>query len=169
MCGIDRDDLILYTITSDATLRVFLPVLDAPQHLQLHAAVDVFSSVPFSFASQTASSRIFWLSRDIMSDALTAALGSIDDGNEDGRCKRLREIKEENWDLFLRVLSDGSLIVQAVAVCTCSLTSTSFSSHVPPCASEHRLSPADTSQAIYPAAVRTVDPRVIKSDGTTPS
>lgn len=113
----DRDDLILYTVTSDATLRVFLPVLDAPQHLQLHASVDIFSAVPFSFASQIASSRVFWLGREIMSDALTAALSSAGHDNEDGRCKRVREIKEENWDLFLRVLSDGSLVVQAVAVC----------------------------------------------------
>lgn len=117
----NRDDMILYTITSDATLRIFLPVLDAPQHLQLHASVDIFSAVPFSVASRVSSSRVFWLGREIMSGALTAALKGSGQDSEDGRCKRVREIKEENWDLFLRVLSDGSLVVQAVAVCTYSL------------------------------------------------
>ena len=52
-----RDDLILYTITSDATLRIFLPVLDAPQRLQLHASLDVFTTLPFSLASQIKTSK----------------------------------------------------------------------------------------------------------------
>ncbi|KAI0695128.1 RAVE protein 1 C terminal-domain-containing protein [Cytidiella melzeri] len=114
-----RDDLVLYTITSDATLRIFLPVLDAPQHLQLHAALDIFSALPLSIASQLKDSKVFWLSRKIMSDALAAALTKASHDSEDGRYKRVREIKEENWDLFLRVLSDGSLILQAVANIDC--------------------------------------------------
>ena len=111
-----RDDLILYTITSDATLRVYLPVIDAPQQMQLHASLDVFSAVPFSMASRVTSSRVFWLDREVMSKALTAALSGVKPEQEDGRSRRVREIQEEGWDLFLRVFPDGSLIVQAVAV-----------------------------------------------------
>ena len=113
---LSSDDLILYTITSDATLRIFLPVLDAPQHVQLHAALDVYSALPFSIASQVTTSHIFWLSRGVMSDALTAALAKMSTTDEDARSRRVRDIKAESWDLFLRVLGDGSLIVQAVAV-----------------------------------------------------
>ena len=112
----DRDDLILYTVTSDATLRIFLPVLDAPQHLQLHASLDIYSALPFSVASEVTGSNIFWLSRDVMSKALASALTESGPTTEDGRHKRVREIQDENWDLFLRVLSDGSLVLQAVAV-----------------------------------------------------
>ena len=120
--------MTLYTITSDATLRVFLPVLDAPQHLQLHASVDIYSAVPFSIASQITSSKVFWLGREIMSQALAETLKNLGHEHEEGRLQRIREIKEENWDLFLRVLSDGSVIVQAVAVCT---DSSSPTIHVP--------------------------------------
>ncbi len=110
------DDLTLYTITSDATLRIFLPVLDAPQYVQLHASLDIFSSLPFSIASQVTTSRVFFLDRGVMSDALSAALATMSTSDEDARSRRLRDMKSESWDLFLRVLGDGSLIVQAVAV-----------------------------------------------------
>ncbi len=110
------DDFILYTITSDATLRIFLPVLDAPQHVQLHTALDIFSAVPFSVASKVDESRMFWLNREVISHALSQVISSLDPTDEDARSRRVREIKSESWDLFLRVLKDGSLIVQAVAV-----------------------------------------------------
>lgn len=103
-------------MTSDATLRVFLPVLDAPQHVQLHASLDVYTALPFSVASQTKSSCVFWLDRGIVSRALAAVLQVPQNGEDDTRHRRVREIKEEGWDLFLRVLSDGSLVVQAVVV-----------------------------------------------------
>lgn len=111
------DDLILYTITSDATLRIFLPVLDAPQYVQLHASLDIFSSLPFSIASQVTASRVFLLDRGVMSDALSVALAAMNTSDEDARSRRLQDMKAESWDLFLRVLQDGSLIIQAVAVC----------------------------------------------------
>ncbi|KAJ3552447.1 hypothetical protein NM688_g4146 [Phlebia brevispora] len=110
-----RDDLTLYTITSDATLRIFLPVLDAPQHVQLHASLDIFSALPFTIASQVTTSRVFFLDRGVMSDVLHAALATLNTSDEDARSMRLRDMKAESWDLFLRVLGDGSLIVQAVA------------------------------------------------------
>ena len=51
-----------------------------------------------------------------MSDALSAALATSSSSDEDARSRRVRDIKAESWDLFLRVLEDGSLILQAVAV-----------------------------------------------------
>ncbi|KAI0673553.1 WD repeat-containing protein [Trametes maxima] len=110
-----RDDPILYTITIDATLRIFLPVLDAPQYLQLHTALDTFSSLPFSVASQQTNSGIFRLDREVMNAALRSVLGQSQTAEEDARRRRIREITEEGWDIFLRVLGDGSLVVQAVA------------------------------------------------------
>lgn len=110
-----RDDSVLYTVTSDATLRVFLPVLDAPQHIQLHASLDLYTALPFSVACHIDSSYVFWLDREIASKALTIAMQAPQTGDDDTQHRRVREIKDEGWDLFLRVLSDGSLVVQAVA------------------------------------------------------
>ncbi|OSD03553.1 hypothetical protein PYCCODRAFT_1476945 [Trametes coccinea BRFM310] len=110
-----RDDPILYTITTDATLRIFMPVLDAPQYLQLHAALDTFSSLPFSIASQETNSSVFRLDREVMNAALKSILDQSQSAEDDARHRRIREIAEEGWDIFLRVLGDGSLVVQAVA------------------------------------------------------
>ncbi|KAJ7099614.1 RAVE protein 1 C terminal-domain-containing protein [Mycena crocata] len=110
-----RDDLILYTITSDSTLRIFLPVLDSPQYLQLHASLDLFSSIPFSISSQlSTNSSVFWLDREIVGDSISAALKNETE-SEHARTRRLQEIKDEGWDLFLRVGEDGSAVVTAVA------------------------------------------------------
>lgn len=113
---IHSDDPILYTTTTDGTLRVFLPVLDAPQHVQLHAALDASSALPLSSSlpSSACTSSIFPLDRDVV----LAVLRNPDSrsAEDDARSRRVREIAEEEWDLFLRVLSDGSLVIQAVAV-----------------------------------------------------
>jgi hypothetical protein len=103
-------------VTSDSTLRIFLPVLDSPQHLQLHASLDLFSSLPFPIASNYSKSHsnVFWLGREVIGDVLITILKN--QSEDDGRNRRLREIKEEGWDLFLRVLRDGSVVVTAVAV-----------------------------------------------------
>ena len=113
---LNRDDLILYTITADSTPRILLPVLDSPHHLQLHATLDVFSSLPFSVATtlDLSRSRVFWLDRQVLGDVLSNICQDQSE-QEDGRRKRLREIKDE--DLFLRVLEDGSIVISAVAVC----------------------------------------------------
>lgn len=113
------DDLILYTITSDSTLRVFFPVLDAPQYLQLHASIDLYTSIPFSVACQyphPSTSKIFWLDTEIMGKALATLLNDMPQHEEDARYRRLQDIKDEGWDLFLRILEDGSIIITAVAV-----------------------------------------------------
>ncbi|RPD64989.1 hypothetical protein L227DRAFT_635288 [Lentinus tigrinus ALCF2SS1-6] len=110
-----RDDPTLYTVTSDATLRIFMPVLDAPQYLQLHTALDAFSSLPFSLALKQTDSSVFWLDREVMTAAFKTLIADPQPAEEDARRRRVREIAEEGWDLFLRVLGDGSLVVQAVA------------------------------------------------------
>ncbi|KDQ63425.1 hypothetical protein JAAARDRAFT_169243 [Jaapia argillacea MUCL 33604] len=113
-----RDDLILYSITSDATLRIFLPVLDSPQHLQLHGSLDLFSALPFSVAYQNSltplASSVFWLDRSVINDTLAQILRNKGD-HEDGQTRRAKDIRDEGWDLFLRVLADGSLVVTGVA------------------------------------------------------
>lgn len=119
---VHNDDPILYTTTADGTLRVFLPVLDAPQRVQLHAALDAASAVPLyaeggekdkAVQDTDRSSSVFPLDRDAMLGVLQMVKES--GAAEDARSRRVREIAEEGWDLFLRVLADGSLVVQAVA------------------------------------------------------
>jgi hypothetical protein len=111
------DNLIMYTVTSDATLRIFFPVLDAPDFLQLHASLDLNSSLPVFVVEQlgSAASTVFWLDRKAVDRVITNILGN-DHLADDARARRLREIKEESWDLFLRILIDGSIVVSAVAV-----------------------------------------------------
>ncbi|CAA7258624.1 unnamed protein product [Cyclocybe aegerita] len=111
-----RDDLILYSVTSDATLRIFFPVLDAPDYLQLHASLDLFSSLPFSVVEQleSSSSSVFWLDRRTVEKVILYILKD-ESQVDDARTRRIKEIKDEGWDLFLRVLADGSVVVTAVA------------------------------------------------------
>lgn len=111
-------DPALYTITSESTLRIFLPVIDAPHRLQLHASLDLFSSLPFLIAAKLGShsrkSTVMWLDKEVVRRTIKAVLASA---TEDAslEVKRLREIDEEGWDLFVRALGDGSMLVSAVA------------------------------------------------------
>ena len=123
-----------------------MPVIDSPQYLQLHAALDTFSSLPFAVASQQPISSIFWLDRETLSIALRAVLAELPSADEDVRCRRVREIIEEGWDVFLRVLADGSIVVQAVAVCVIHLTLGQTCSNA---TLAHRPSPSDPSQAFH--------------------
>ena len=93
-----------------------MPIIDSPQYLQLHSALDTFSCLPFAVASLQSSSSVFWLDREVMTSALSAILADSPAAEEDARRRRIREITEEGWDVFLRVLADGALVVQAVAV-----------------------------------------------------
>jgi hypothetical protein len=92
-------------------------VLDAPEYLQLHAAIDLFSSLPFPSLSQVNSpaSSVFWLDRTIVEKVIIKLLADRNQA-DDARNRRIREVKEEGWDLFLRILADGSVLVTAVAV-----------------------------------------------------
>ncbi|KAF8973548.1 WD repeat-containing protein [Flammula alnicola] len=111
-----RDDLILYSITSDATLRIFFPVLDDPDYLQLHASLDICASLPFSVVTQleSAASSVFWLDRRTVEKVILYILNDPSQA-DDARNRRIKEIKDDGWDLFLRILSDGSIVVTAVA------------------------------------------------------
>ncbi|KAH7928501.1 hypothetical protein BV22DRAFT_1004629 [Leucogyrophana mollusca] len=112
------DDPALFTITSDSTLRIFTPVIDSPQRLQLHASLDLFSSLPFSLASKHAlypqDSRVLWLDKETVGRSIKAIL---DETSEEDHTllQKLHEILDEGWDLFLRVLGDGSMVISAVA------------------------------------------------------
>lgn len=110
------DDPVLFTITSDSVLRIFFPVVDSPRHLQLHLAVDLFTSLPFATTSKFrsySSSKITCLDKEITGQIIKTALaGSTSNGVETGT-HELREIDEKS-DLFIRVLSDGSIILSAV-------------------------------------------------------
>ena len=110
---------MLYTITTDGTVRVFLPVLDQPNYLQLHGALDGCSLLPLSFhLSSSKSSTGFILDREVMCAAFTRILKGCDENNDNSTLRRLREIQDEGWDLFLHVHEDMSLVVGAVAVRT---------------------------------------------------
>lgn len=92
-------------------------MLDAPEYLQLHAAIDLFSSLPYSVTAQVnlPASSVFWLDRTAVEKVIIKLLGDENQA-DDTRNRRIREIKEEGWDLFLRILADGSVVVTAVAV-----------------------------------------------------
>ncbi|KAG2154690.1 RAVE protein 1 C terminal-domain-containing protein [Suillus clintonianus] len=112
------DDPALYTITSDSTLRIFLPVIDAPHRLQLHASLDLFSSLPFLVAAKLGShprkSTVVWLDKEVVRRTIKAVL-ALTTEDASPQVKRLREIDDEGWDLFVRALGDGSMLVSAVA------------------------------------------------------
>ncbi|KAG2150167.1 RAVE protein 1 C terminal-domain-containing protein [Suillus cothurnatus] len=112
------NDPALYTITSDATLRIFLPVIDAPHRLQLHASLDLFSSLPFLIAAKLGShprnSTVVWLEKAVVQQTIKAILASATE-DASPQVKKLREIYEEGWDLFVRALGDGSMLVSVVA------------------------------------------------------
>lgn len=112
-----RDDLILYSVTSDATLRIFLPVIDTPDYLQLHTALDIYASLPFSVVAQleSSASSIFWLDRRAVEKVINHLLSDKEHGNE-AHNRRIKEIRDEGWDLFMRILADGSVVITAVAV-----------------------------------------------------
>jgi hypothetical protein len=109
-----------------------MPVLDSLQYLQLHGAIDI----PFTPKSEskgkenadppphpnssknTPTSSIFWLDRKVIRDTFIAILEEIPEGGEEeeARRRRAREVIDDGWDLFLRVMCDGSVLVTAVAV-----------------------------------------------------
>lgn len=114
-----RDDLILFTVTSDATLRIFLPVLDTPHFLQFHSSLDAFSETSPQAHKQNLAhqSSIFWLHKDTLTDSFTSILSSTNGASTDtSQYRRIKEMNDEGWDFFLRVFPDNSLVIRAVAV-----------------------------------------------------
>ncbi|KAH9984643.1 WD repeat-containing protein [Russula compacta] len=110
-----RDSPVLYTVTCDATLRLFIPVLDSPQSMQLHATLDLFPSAPSLPPSQKSSipsSNVFYLDREIFRGVLMTVLMDASDAN-DTKLRRLQDICDGGWDMFMQVLPDGSITIRA--------------------------------------------------------
>lgn len=147
-----RDGLVLYTVTSDATLRIFTPVLDSPQHMQLHATLDMSSSTtsePRPGPTDYAVPSVFYLDREIVNRALTSVLSDTTD-KEDAKIRRVQDIRDAGWDMFMQALPDGSLSIQAVAASTLSIIG-SFESHLWP---EYGSATTNTPQAVHPPSKR---------------
>ncbi|KAH9996446.1 RAVE protein 1 C terminal-domain-containing protein [Russula vinacea] len=112
-----RDSPVLYTVTCDGTLRIFIPVLDSPQYLQLHAVLDLSPSVSSLLPSRRAgnhSPNVFSLSREVLRGVLKTVLADSSDAN-DPKLRRLEEICDGGWDMFMQVFPDNSLTIRAVA------------------------------------------------------
>jgi hypothetical protein len=113
-------DTILYTVTADSTVRIFMPVLDSPDHLQLHASLDLHA---FGISRNLGvAPRICWLDRDAVMAALNKGFeqsfeGSPQDQEEESaRRSRLKSIVDEGWDLFAVATGDGTVVIRAVTV-----------------------------------------------------
>jgi len=57
------------------------------------------------------------MDREVLGNAFSHILNPHSE-EEDARSRRIAEINKEGWDLFLRILGDGSITVTAVAVST---------------------------------------------------
>src|SRR6266404_6664016 len=98
-----RDGLVLYTVTSDATLRIFAPVLDSPQHMQLHSTLDLSLSTASKQSlrpNDHSVSSVFHLNREIVTRALTTLL--LDTGKDDTKLRKIRDIRDTGWDMFMQ-------------------------------------------------------------------
>lgn len=97
-----------------------MPVLDAPCLLQLHATIDKFSFLSDSTAASADGSHIFWLDREAVRRSLenTAAGERVDAEVAQRRKPLVDQLLADGWDLFARVLPDGSMVVRALAVGT---------------------------------------------------
>jgi hypothetical protein len=111
------DGPVLYTVTCDASLRIFIPVFDSPQYMQLHATLDLFLPMPPSLQSPETGrlpSNVFHIDRELFRGVLTAVLTDASDA-DDGKLRRLQDIYDGGWDTFMQLRPDGSLTIQAVA------------------------------------------------------
>jgi len=95
----------------------------------LHAALDPSSFLPSSLTTQLLGSYIFPLDRQVLLQSIADISQKVKpnvniDGNaektfsneEGDQLRKLEEIKNEEWDLFLRVLKDGSIVIRGIAV-----------------------------------------------------
>jgi hypothetical protein len=114
------DAPILYTVTCDATLRIFVPVLDFPQHMQLHATLDLSLSVPSLPPSRNIGgmpSNVFYLDREIFGNVLKTLLTEESDANN-AKLRRFQDICSGEWDMFMQVFPGGTLTIRAIAAST---------------------------------------------------
>ncbi|KAH7334362.1 RAVE protein 1 C terminal-domain-containing protein [Rhizoctonia solani] len=111
----NRSDTILYTFTADHTVRIYMPVLDSAEHLQLHASLDLHS-----FGVSHVISKICLLDRDSVMASLRKSMERPIEGSsqeveeENARRAQLKCIVDEGWDLFAVVTQDGSVAVRAI-------------------------------------------------------
>jgi hypothetical protein len=93
-----------------------MPVLDSPQRLQLHSTLDanaLFHKGPSSDHNQ--SHGIFWIDKSLLLTSLKKWSHSSSELDSAAQ-RRIQEIIDESWDLFLSVFMDGSFAITAVAV-----------------------------------------------------
>ncbi|KZV81002.1 hypothetical protein EXIGLDRAFT_780266 [Exidia glandulosa HHB12029] len=92
---------VLYTTTTDDTLRIFMPVLDSPYHLQLHEALD---SDSFGTAGE-----ILVLDPVQLRNLLPPV------AEADAAIAKIHGALESKQDLFVRVSGDGIASVRAIS------------------------------------------------------
>lgn len=118
-------------MTPDSVVRVFVPVIDAPNHLQLHAAIDrrsFTSAVPQdtkeqhnSISDKTSLCPVFWIERSTLLSPSSHIKDEIpepvsESEVETGRRRKLKDFEDEDWELFGFVTKQGSLVVRALTV-----------------------------------------------------
>lgn len=79
--------------------------------------VDPYSFLPSSLGNN-AGSPVFPLNREHLRAVVGRVLRKPRDRNsiDESQRRRLTELYEEGWDLFARILDDGSIVIRAVAV-----------------------------------------------------
>ncbi|KAF8323322.1 hypothetical protein DL93DRAFT_2050227 [Clavulina sp. PMI_390] len=114
-----KDEICLYTLTPDSVVRVFMTVIDAPNHLQLHASLDpwAFSSGVDSLAevrkdSKSSPPPIFWLERSHFLCGVQQINGTSE--ADESRTRKLQELIDDDWELFGFISKDGSFVVRAL-------------------------------------------------------
>ena len=145
------DGPVLYTVTCDATLRIFIPVLDSPQYMQLHATLDLSLSVPSLLPSRkigNVSSNVFYLGSEVFRGVLKTLLTDASNAN-DAKLRRFQDICNGEWDMFMQIFSDGALTIRAVAASPLPVVSR-FESHF---SLEYRSSTSDSPRAIQPSSI----------------
>jgi hypothetical protein len=145
------DGPVLYTVTCDATLRIFIPVLDSPQYMQLHASLDLSLSVPSLLPPRkigNISSNVFYLGSEVFRGVLKTLLTDASHAN-DTKLRRFQDICNGEWDMFMQVFSDGALTIRAVAASPLPVVSR-FESHL---SLEYRPATSDSPRAIQPSSI----------------
>src|ERR1700691_471621 len=91
--------------------------------MQLHATLDLSSSTASKPPPRSADhpvSSVFYLNREIVTRVLTSVLSDTSD-KDDAKIRRVQDIKDAGWDMFMQALPDGSLSIRAVAASTLSI------------------------------------------------
>lgn len=114
-----RDDQILYSVTTDDTLRVYLSIPDASNYLTLYASWSIFSSEAMSFSEDfevLGYSKIFWIDKYALPDDSTEIL-------QTSRLAPYNKLHDENIEgrkvsptYFVRILKDGFLVMNRIVV-----------------------------------------------------